>query len=332
MTATCRWSTSALVAALWLMPAGGEASAPKSKVMIALIAGAQKEFDGGNFERAAELFTEIWRQDAGNVVALYNAARASHLAGKLDKADELYGELRKPGVLDEATAAKVARYADDLRRLRAERIAEQAAAAERSNQFALAAQLWTQADQMTPKPAWQLRAARAHHLAGDRDTALAQYDRFLATAAADDAGRVDAQRWQAELRPPKPAAPGAQAGPATVATAAPAARSWGPYAVIGGSALLLGTGLVVLGMAGSDDAALQDKLAKVNANARVDGIRYSEATAEAGRIEGQYRLGWVLAGVGAVGGGVGAWWWWRGRSAAVACVPSVGGLAIAGRF
>lgn len=65
-------------------------AAPPSKIAAALINAAQKEFDAGNFERAGDLFHQIWRQDNSQVAALYNAARAYHLAGRADAAGELY--------------------------------------------------------------------------------------------------------------------------------------------------------------------------------------------------------------------------------------------------
>jgi TolA-binding protein len=77
-----------------LVPVTPAHAAPpdKARALQNLIAAAQREVDAANFERAAQLFLEIWRQDKSLPIVLYNAARAHHLAGKLDKADELYNE------------------------------------------------------------------------------------------------------------------------------------------------------------------------------------------------------------------------------------------------
>ena len=83
-----------------LAPAGPVLAAPpKSKVVTALIGAAQKEFDGGNFDRAGELFLDVWKQDKTQTAALYNASRAMHLAGNLDKADDLYREIVKEAII-----------------------------------------------------------------------------------------------------------------------------------------------------------------------------------------------------------------------------------------
>ncbi|MSQ82596.1 MAG: hypothetical protein EXR77_06715 [Myxococcales bacterium] len=192
----------------------------KSKVVQALIAAAQKEFDAGNFERAGELFWEIWRHDPEARPILYNAARAFQLAGKIEKADELFGELLAITDLDPVLKGKAQNQVEGLLVKRSELKADEAGRAEKASQYALAAGLWAEAIRLQPKKiAWVLRQARAYHLAGQLQLALATYDKYLTAAPATAEDRPQVQTWRDECvakppvaiatpEPPAPERPG----------------------------------------------------------------------------------------------------------------------------
>jgi tetratricopeptide (TPR) repeat protein len=110
----------------------------KEKAVAALLNAALAEHDQGHFDRAAELFLQIWRQDKGQPVALQNAARASQLAGHLERAEELYRKFMALPDIDSVRAAKVKGFVQESQRTKAERKAEGAARAERDGRYDLA--------------------------------------------------------------------------------------------------------------------------------------------------------------------------------------------------
>ncbi len=189
----------------WAAPPA-KANSAKPNVVRVLLTAAQKEFDAGNFDRAGELFLEVWRTDADARPVLYNAARAFQLAGKIDKAEELYSELLALPALDSALAAKAEIQVAVLRTNRAERKADQAAQAERDGQHADAAALWAEAVRLQPtKIAWLARQARALQRSGQAELAASVFDQYLAQAPANAPGRAEAQAWRKQLPSPKAA-------------------------------------------------------------------------------------------------------------------------------
>ena len=243
------WGT--VVAGLLATAALGGAvpAAPKSKVVLALIAAAQKEFDAGSFERAGELFLEIWHQDPTTQPAIYNAARAYQLAGRIDRADELFRELLAVPDMDAVLKGKAQTQLDTLQAKRAERKADEADRAEKANQYVAAAGLWGEAIALLPaksampagKIAWLLRHARALHLGGQLAPAQAAYDRYLAATSESSPDRAQVVAWKQELTqalqpavepPAAPVAPsGAVEAPAPTVAVAPSAPVTPPVVV-----------------------------------------------------------------------------------------------------
>ncbi len=330
------------------------AAAPKGKVVQALIAAAQKEFEAGNFDRAGELFVEIWRQDPESRPALYNAARAYQLAGKLDRADELYHELLAIADLDPGLKTKGQTQLGILQGQQGQRKADEADRAEKAGQHAAAAGLWGEAVRYVPaKLLWSLRHARALHASAQWAAALAAYDRYLAAtpATAEDRAQVGAWRGEVDLKlhpPAVPAEPTPPTEPAATAQTPPAAPVPGPIApvgvtkqaqpqpksllpmvVLGGGGALAVAGIVTLLIAKGEESDLQ---AKFPADKKISDITREKALADADRISGHYALGWALTGVGVVGAGVGAWLLASRPAARVTVAPTVGGVLVSGRF
>lgn len=336
------------------------AGGAKSKVVQALIGAAQKEFDAGNFERAGELFLEIYRQDPDTKPAIYNAARAYQLAGKLDRADELFKELIAAPDMDPALKVKAQNQLELLAVKRAERKADEADRAEKAGQYAVAAGLWGEAVTMQPaKTPWILRHARALHLAGQAPAAMAAYDKYLAATPEASPDRAQVQAWRGELSakpapppdkpapppdkpvpppenpppPDKPAPPPDKPVPPPdkpLPPAPPPEKSLLPVIVMGAGGALLVTGLVVVGVASGDQTALEAK--KDAVTGKFKGITFLGYQTEANRISGNYAMGWTLTGLGAIGAGVGVYLWLGQSKPAVAVVPTFDGFAVAGRF
>lgn len=324
--------------------------AAKSKVVQALIAGAQKEFEAGNFDRAGEMFFEIWQQDPDSRPALYNAARAYQLGGKIERADELFHMLLAIPDLDPVLKTKSQAQLEAVQQKRGERKADEADRAEKAGQYGAAAGLWGEATRLLPaKSQWLLRHARALHLAGQGPQALAAYDQYLAATPESSPDRAQVRAWREDLRQKpaeplqKPVEPSVRIAPVatrptpgalpvkSVIVSEPAPAPVVPLAVLGGSGALLIGGVVVLALASGDDADLQAKFVtdkKISANV----ITHAAAVAEAERISGNYKLGWALTGIGLVGAGVGTWLLLRKPSAKVAIAPSVGGAVVTARF
>ncbi|MBM4341806.1 MAG: hypothetical protein FJ100_00310 [Deltaproteobacteria bacterium] len=171
-----------------------------SKTVAALLAAAQKQLDAGNFERAAELFLEIWRVDKTTVPALYNAARSFQLAGQLDKAERLFREMLALADLEPQARAKAQTQLDAVLAKKAERRADEATSAESAGQYDAAVALWAEALTLDPKRAdWIKRLGRAAHLGGKHAQASAAYERYLKTAGVSAGDRAQVEAWRAEL-------------------------------------------------------------------------------------------------------------------------------------
>ncbi len=188
------------VATAWPTVAVGADAPAASKTVAALLAAAQKQLDAGNFERAAELFVEIWRMDKTTVPALYNAARSFQLAGQLDKSERLFREMLALADLDPQARAKAQTQLDAVLAKRAERRADEAASAESAGQYEAAVALWADALTLDPKRTeWLKRLGRAAHLGGKRPQALAAYDRYLKAPGLSPADRAQVEAWRGEL-------------------------------------------------------------------------------------------------------------------------------------
>lgn len=304
------------------------AAATSKKVLDAMVAGAQREFDAGNFARAGDLFLAIWRQDRAPLAAIYNAARAYQLAGNLERAKELFEEMMALPNLEAAVREKCEAQLGAIRLRRSEAKAEAAAKAERDGDMALAAGLWGDALALQPeKRVWQLRRARAQHLAGRAELAREGYEAWLRAAAPDDPERRNAERWLAELKP-KAAAPAAAVA---AVVEAPGSRL-GVWATLGGGALALIGGGVVLALANADEADLQAKMAQTDASGEIVGISHADATATASSIETRYRIGWAAAGAGVAAIGAGVWLLVRAPESSATLLPAGRGVVFALRF
>lgn len=306
-------------------------AAGPSKVVTALINAAQKEFDAGNFERAGQLFLEIFKQDATQIAALYNAARGFHLGRRFVKAEELYRQLLALPSTEAPLKAKVEGQLVDIQNQRADVKVEEAVKAEEAGNFALAVQLWGDAVRMGGrKLPWVLRMARAKQLAGQKDAALKEYDAYLAETPEDDKGRVDAARWRAEIAPATyDDVPVPRDAPVVKAVVVEAPSRWPAYATLGGGVALAAAGLGLY-VATQGDVSNYDAKMAASAGGMVTGWSLQEANAERDRINGRVYVSWGLAGVGAVVAGVGAWLLVRAPGATVAVTPQ--GVLIAGRF
>ncbi|MBM4346441.1 MAG: hypothetical protein FJ100_23945 [Deltaproteobacteria bacterium] len=327
-------AAAAVVACALVFAAAPAAEAANPRVVAALVAAAEKEFDAGNFARAADLFLEIWKQDKAQIVVLYNAARAAHLAGQVDRAEDLYREYLALPNADAAITAKIQPHLQDLANRRADAKAEAAAKAETTGNFALAAQLWGDAAAARPdKPAWQLRRARALHLAGDKAAALAAYDQYLARDPDKASGQGDAAKWRAELAPkslddmPVPKDPEVVR---PVKVAEPPSKL-PAYALLGGgaAAALGGLGLY---LATQGDVAQFEKDTQPGADGKVAGLSYSEANSERARLNGRIYASWALGGASALAAVAGAWLLASRPAGKVAVGPTGSGVLLAVRF
>ena len=161
----------------------------RSKAAQTMAATAMKSYQDGKYDRAAELFLNAWRTDPDNSSLLYNAARATHLHGKLDRAEELYREFRTQAKREPMLDEKAKTYLDELRLKRAEAKADEAAEAGKAGDAAAAAQLYRLAADGAPeRPEYCFRAAKAELQAGRPAEARAALDAYLkkAPAAAPD--------------------------------------------------------------------------------------------------------------------------------------------------
>ncbi len=328
-TATLTWalalSTVTAFGTLAQQPAPG-------KVVQTLYSAAQKEFDAANFDRAAVLFLQIWRQGKTMPVALYNAARSYHLAGKLDQAEELYREHLALAEAEPAQQAKVQAKLAELRLARADAYAEDALRAEKAGNFTLAVKMWAEAYAISPKPAWMLKQARAEHLAGNKEAALKGYDKYLALAPEQAPAQADAARWRAELAPPSfvdvplPKEP----APVVVQKAVDKPSSLPGWVALGGG-VVVGVGGLGLYLSTADDRKQFEADTAAKTAGKITGTSKEEAQTLADRINTRVYASWAMGGVGVVAAGVGAYLLTR-PATAVAVAPTGNGVLVAWRF
>lgn len=322
------------VCSVTMLPAYSARAEPPamSKVVQTLYNGAQKEFDAANFEKAAQLFVQVWRQGKTIPVALYNAARSYHLAGKLDQAEELYREYLALPEGEAATKTKVQAKLVELRQARADAYAEDAVRAEKAGNFALAVKMWAEAFAINPKPAWILKQARAEHLAGNKDAALKGYDKYLALPADQAPDQKDAARWRAEIAPRSFAEVPVPKDPPPVVTIKPAEKpsALPAWACLGGGALL-GVAGVLTYASTADDRKQFDSDTAAKTAGKITGTSKEEAQAMADRINSRVHTAWALGGAGAVAAGVGVYLLAR-PVPSVAVAPTANGLLLAWRF
>ncbi len=359
---SCSRCCALLLVVAMCTPAAATA-APKSakeQMIATLNNAANKAFDAGDFARAADIYLDLWRQDSTQPLFLYNAARASHLGGQLDRAEDLYRQLLALPGLDQARLDKTRGYLVEVQRRKGERKAEEAAKVEAAGNYEAAAALWRDAFDLDPnRLGWLARAGRALHLAGKKADAAAAYKKYLDTAPKDAADRSDVERWGAELRStgpdaaaPKTGGSPAAAHPAATSHTTPGVGQTGPapgvhkaesgvpmtaWIALGGGALLVGGGAVLYMGAAADQDALQKDLDA--AKTTVDGkavwkLDYADVEARNATIGRNTTIGAVIGGAGVLAAGVGAWLAVTAPKAKLAAAPApdLGGVRLAWRF
>lgn len=330
------------------------APAGKEKLLATLLTAAQKAFFAGDFARAADLYADLWRQDPEQPSYLYNAARASHLGGQLDRAEDLYRQLIGNAAADKAQVEKCKGYLAELLARKGQRKADEAAKVEANGNYEAAAALWRDAYDLDPtRLGWLARSGRALHLAGKKAEAAAAFKKFLDTAPKDAPERADVERWNAELQGAAghaaPVGPqhgdGVKAKPGSAAPDAPGpgvhkADGGVPmtaWIALGSGAILVGGGAVLYMDAASDQDALQKELDA--ARTTVDGktvwkLDYADTEARNATIGRSKTIGAVVAGAGVLAAGVGAWLAVTAPKARLVAAPApdLGGIRLAWRF
>jgi len=176
------------------------AAPPSAKSMQALLIASQKQLDARNYERASELYLEIWHLDPTGVIALYNAARAMQLSGNIDKAAPLYQEFLALAEVPRELRTKAQTQMAVVQKKQAELRMTDAEEADSAGQFNIAVSLWQQAVALDgAQTDWLRRLGRSLQLADRKEESLAAYDKYLATPAAIGAERAQVAGWRAQL-------------------------------------------------------------------------------------------------------------------------------------
>lgn len=320
MTATLhvgsRFRAVAILVALCLAAAPTPAFAVDAqKAAAAMAQKAMRAFETGDHLRAAELYLNAHRMDRTQTAWLYNAARANHIAGKLEQAETLYREFLVNPTGDPAFAGKARGYLQAIALRRADDKADEAGQAARKDQHAAAARVWHAAFKLAPERRnYLLRAARAEHLAGDREAAQRDYNEWLALADDRDPERAEAKAWLDELLAPPlvqpvaaPLLPDAPKLPVVTVPAPPPPQRWPAWTALGSGAVLAGVAGVVWLRARTDHDTLDKELAETNGQGFISGVGHLEARSRASQLETRYTAAAVIGSVGlaAVATGVG---------------------------
>ncbi len=338
-------------------------AAPKAATKAETIAAqAKTAYDAAQYDRALDLYLAAHRADPKQVALLYAAARAAHLAGKLDRAEELYQQALADSGLNPEVAAKAREHLLSIATRRAESRAEEAEALQKAGKYKDAAEAWRSAALLAPaRVTYVCRAARASKLAGETLDAERDYKVCRDKAPAGSADRAEAERALLELeKAPRPAVVGGGPTPAPLVDKKPdiappkdATKDTDPqlpsgvaattrqsawndrplsiWATIGGGALGLAAGAAVVAWAWNDE---QDLNAKIDArtNGKVGGISYADAKVEHDSINLRYGLGWAAAGLGAAALGTGTWLYIKGAPPPATVLPMGAGAVVSVQF
>lgn len=320
---------------------------------------AATAFEAGDHLRAAQLYEQAFTSDPATPEYLYGAARAEHVAGKLDLADQHYNDYlsKAPGGPKAANAQK---YLLEVRGTKAEQKASQAERAGRTDNWTLAAQLFHAAVDLAPhRVDLVFQEAMAEEQAGQKTRAIALLEKYLQTAPANAADRGEATVRLAALKGPpggaaskavRPEQPTSTPTPKPVESRDPPAAPIGvakppateessvalPWVVAAGGVALGLTGVALAGWAASDRSGLENKLVPDAQTGLITGISESEAKAEQSSIDNRRIVAGVLGGVGLAAGAVGGWMLWKAyhpeAPAKAAVLPTGNGVLFAVQF
>ncbi len=324
------------------------------KLLATMASAAKKAFDDGAFQHAGELYLDYFGQEHAPI-ALFSAARSFHLAGLIDKADELYKQFSDIRTAEAGQVQKAAAYRLEIAERRADRKAEEAARAEQAGHYLAAAELWADARRDAPTR-WSLlaRQGRATQLAGQQQQASVLFRLFLDSAPTDAADRPAVLRWQASVEPPVAVEPAKAAtgsdsvGQPTVVQllppvmAAPVRRPAEPKPIAAYAAVALGSAMEIAGLltylaarGSSDD--LVSRLAQVDKNGLVVGVTDQQARTKSSDIAREKTISASMALLGAAGLGLGIWLWHDqrgqiGTPASAQLLLTDKGIALCGQF
>ncbi len=323
---------------------------------------AAAAFEQGDHQRAAQLYMQAYASDAATLDYVYGAARAEHVANKLDAAQLHYQEYIKKGGKG-TRLVNANKYLVEVRSAKADIKASDAERAVRMDNPLLAAQLFHSAFEMAPQR-WDFlyRESMVREQAGQKAEAKALLERYLRDAPADVHDREEAKARfavldnKAAVKPVEPVKPVAAVSPVVVQQPVahvapdplPAAILTSPSSasppdhgsaraiawtttVVGAAVALSGLGLAV--WAQVDQGNLQKQLTP-NAAGMIDGISYSEAQARVASDANRRLAGEILGGVGLAATATGAWLLWRAYpgDAHVTVAPTPSSLQLLVRF
>ncbi len=331
------------------------------KSAAAMAQQALKAYEGGDHARAAQLYASAWRTNPAESAYLYAAARAEHVGGAMEMADEHYRAYLALTGIPDALRAKATAYLKEVALARAQTKAHAADQAVRAEDPGLAGPLYKAAFELCPeRPEWLFKAAVCAQLTGDNTQAVAGFRDYLKRAAPDAPDRREAElrlsrlsgaaippRTDPEAKPavvtPPPAAKPNETPPVATPSAAvvkpaenapvvgvetpqPAQRPSSlarlwPWVATGG-AVVLGVSALGLYLSQSADAAqLTKDLAVTDAAGHITGVTPEDAKSRNSSIGTQKTVSAVLAGASVAAAGVAVWLWLRPVSSTAAVVP-----------
>lgn len=303
-----------------------------------LIATAQKDFDNGEYEKAAEEFLVIYSRDPQLGLALYNAARALQLADEVDKAAKAYRVYLK---LPNLVPTQIHRVQAQLHKIDvrwAERRAAQARDAERDGHLTLALARWLRAVRLDPdKPTYLVGAGRAAQLSGHKGEARTRYQQYLAKSAHGTAERADVERWLAELGPDDGTVDAALAEIENAADGSDdgveeTRSSTRGYLVAGSGAVFLIAGAVAIGLARRAQSKYDASVAIADNSGGRFQINAAAAALETDKINRNYAIGASALAIGVAAGTIGLWWAWRTPKSTVTLAPTGNGAMLTLNF
>lgn len=274
-----------------------------SKAALAMAKNGQVAYEAGQHERAMEYFLQAWQADPTRPAYVFSAARAAHVAKKLDRAEQYYREYLAASDKDNRYVDRAKAYLEDLAVQRVDLKISAAEDAEKAKQYLVAAKLYGDALQMAPQRLHLMIAqGRALFRGKAMDDAEKVFREYLAKAPPELDERKDAEANLAEIAEARRKPP-----PLPVVEPFPVNK------VAGWSAAGLGvaagvTGAVLFAIGKSKEAELKDGTSKVNANVQYYAITYTQAKGLADSASSMQTVGAALGLGGAAIAGFGAYW------------------------
>ena len=308
---------------LWIVPlllllCATVAEADSSKQAAGMANSAKNAYEAGDHQRAMDLFLQAWKIDKNQPAYIYSAARAAHIAKKLDLAEQYYREYLAQATADPRVAEKANDYLREIARERLDAKVAEGEDAERNKLFELAIRIYDDVLKSDPsRQSMQLFKGRALLRGGKLDEAEVALREYKSNAPGDAPGLKDADAYLAQIDESRRRAfnPANGLADANVVAGPPPkplpVNNIVGWSLVGAGGIAGVVGVVQLARAIKARSDLDALVTPRNSLGRIYQVSYDDAAAQSASIASLRTQAAILGSAGLVTAAFGAWWVWR---------------------